>query len=70
MKASFDGQCSLCDDSKIVTSQQLRATPHWERNRCIVENSNGSHELYYPCDDYFYDFYMDLNYCPECGRKL
>lgn len=60
--------CKRCGEGKIITSRELDEMHFWDRPLCIVKNPDGSHELFIPCDDH--DTYIDINYCPECGRKL
>lgn len=69
MKESVKKTCGFCGDGKIMTGQKLEATHWWEWGTCIIENPDGSHELFVPYD-YSHDVYIDIKYCPMCGRKL
>lgn len=64
------GNCKRCGEGKIMTSHELSELHFWDRPLCIVKNPDGSHELFIPCADQYYDTYIDINYCPECGREL
>ena len=43
---------------------------HWDEEQVIVKKGD-EYWVYIPMDDYFYSGnYLQINYCPECGRKL
>lgn len=69
MKESPKNTCNFCSDENIMTPQKLEATHWWNWSICIVVNPDGSHELLIPGDDSD-DTYIDIEFCPMCGRKL
>lgn len=45
----------------------------WDECVAIVidKDYDNKPSLYIPVDDYYYsDTYLQINYCPKCGRKL
>ena len=64
------GDCKRCGDGKIITSHDLSKIHWWDKPLRIIKNADGSYELFVPYDDQYYGTYIDINYCPECGRKL
>ena len=63
--------CDFC--SKIWSSQSEYKKqfehPYDETNAIVMES--GSPYLYVSIGDWYYsDTYIQLNYCPKCGRKL
>ena len=45
----------------------------WDEEIAIVldEDLDGKPALYIPIDDYYYsDTYLQINFCPICGRRL
>lgn len=62
--------CDFCD--KIWDSLETyknSQNSHWDESDIIYRNGNSTY-LYLPCDDYYYNRSMSINYCPMCGRKL
>ena len=64
--------CPLCD--KIWSSKEEYKDfvgDEWEECNAIVME-NGKPYLYIPIEGDFYysDTYMQINFCPKCGRKL
>ena len=62
--------CDFCD--KIWDSLEAYQDSkhyHWDESD-IIYRSGGSTYLYLPCDDYYYNRSMRINYCPMCGREL
>ena len=61
--------CRWCDDIKNL-NDYCEMNPY-DRNDCIVKDSQGQHYLWKECEDWYYSgVYIELNYCPICGRKL
>ena len=72
MEAKVTTGCPLCE--KIWNSKeeyQNFVGDHWEEKNTIVMEY-GKPYLYIPIemDDYYSDTYMQINYCPKCGRRL
>lgn len=66
--------CEFC--KKIWNSKEeytKQFTYPYDENVAIVldEEHCGKPSLYIPIEDYYYSgVYLQMNYCPKCGRKL
>ena len=63
--------CEFC--KKIYPSKEEYKElfeSHWDEEKVIVKDGD-EYWIYIPMDDYFYSGnYLQINYCPQCGRKL
>lgn len=71
-KANVAIGCPLCN--KIWSSKEAYQNfvgDHWEE-KIVIAMEDGKPYLYIPIemDDYYSDTYLQINYCPKCGRKL
>ena len=66
--------CDFC--KKIWNSKEEYATqfthPYDENVAIVLDKWYGDKpSLYVPIEDWFYsDTYLQIDYCPKCGRKL
>lgn len=61
--------CRWCDDIKNLNEYCKLET--YDRDNCIVKDSQGQYYLWEECMDYYYSgVSIEINYCPICGRKL
>ena len=63
--------CDFC--KKIWGSKRIykRQFEYEEDEAIAIVIENNKPHLYVPVLDWYYsDTYMQLNYCPKCGRKL
>jgi hypothetical protein len=65
-------QCEFC--KKIWNSEKEYRNQFkrdWEERVAIVLDEDDEPALYIPVqDDYYSTTYLQINYCPKCGRKL
>lgn len=71
-KTAIATGCPLCD--KIWSSKEAYQDfvgDHWEE-QIVVAMENGKPYLYIPIqmDSYYSDTYLQINWCPKCGRRL
>lgn len=62
--------CKWCSEGKIISEEQLDKIHWWDYVDCIVKTNDGRFNLFVTCDDDYYNRYIEINYCPLCGRKL
>ena len=71
-KVKLTTGCTLCD--KIWSSKEAYQNfigDHWEEEIVIAMEDDKPY-LYIPIemDNYYSDTYLQINYCPKCGRRL
>lgn len=65
--------CEFCKkiwNSKDEYTEQFEY-PYDEDVAIVLDEDDNKPSLYIPIGDYYYsDTYLQINYCPKCGRKL
>ena len=65
-------KCNLCNEENIKDYHEYLKTDADEREDCIVCDTNqGTFGYWIEEDDWYYSGWrINLNYCPNCGKKL
>lgn len=63
--------CELCDKvwNNLKEYKNAMDNNPWDYDY-IIFRSKDHYNLFLPCDDYYYNTSITINYCPNCGRKL
>lgn len=65
-------ECSFCN--KIYNTQKLKETYWADRDvvNCITHNEeDNTYNIWHECeDDCYSDEILEINFCPQCGRKI
>lgn len=68
-KSIYKADCDFCCRDSIMTPKELEARHWWRRTISIIDNQDGTFELFVPQNE-GHDTYMDIWFCPMCGRNL
>lgn len=71
--ATDTDQCGFCSKVYENTAEYIKHDPLCNGVGLVIdedEQGNKRALMYIPCKDSYYDNWLEINYCPMCGKKI